>query len=74
MLRCDIALPSFNFFILKLLDRTTLHTHNVIVMAGTFDLKDRMAFFKKVSLNQINGFELGQYALYRRKTDLLAIL
>ena len=74
MLGCDIALSRFNFLILKLLDRTTLHTHNMIVMAGTFDLKDRMTFFKKVSLNEINGFELGQYAVYRRKTDLLAVL
>jgi hypothetical protein len=65
-------LQILNGGIRKLLHLPAIHTHDVIVVLTTIQLKDRCTPLKMVARHKPGGLELRKHSIHRRKTHILA--
>ena len=70
----DLALQLLDLAALELDDLAGVHVHHVVVVAATVQLVDRLAAFEVVLEHQSSRLELGQHAIDRRQSDLVAVL
>lgn len=67
----DFFLTSFDQFVGELIDLAALDANDMVVMATAVEFKNGIATFEMMPVDQASGFELRQYTVHRRQTNLL---
>src|SRR5690606_6029001 len=67
----DLALQSFNLVVHELYDITRFHAYHVVVMLAFIHLEHGMPALEVVAFHETRGLKLRQYAVHRRKADIL---